>query len=71
MGECHGHGVEARASGDAAERTHRTDFRLLMATLNGGNEIAGACAALEKAGCSVTGMQGISKSSQGLVATLR
>jgi len=33
-----------------------------------GNEIAAACAALERAGFSVTGMQGISKSSQGIVA---
>lgn len=32
------------------------------------NEIAAACAALEKAGFSVIGMQGISKSSQGIVA---
>jgi SAM-dependent methyltransferase len=37
----------------------------------GGNEIAAACAALERAGFAVTGMQGISRGSQGLVATAR
>ncbi|HWA90396.1 MAG TPA: class I SAM-dependent methyltransferase [Rhizomicrobium sp.] len=36
-----------------------------------GNEIAGACAALERAGFSVTAMQGISKGSQGIVAIPR
>lgn len=34
-----------------------------------GNEIAAACAALERAGFSVKGMQGISKTSQGIVAS--
>jgi len=37
----------------------------------GGNEIAAACAALERAGFSVVGMQGISKTSQGIVAVPR
>ena len=36
-----------------------------------GNEIAAACAALERADFSVTGMGGISKSSQGIVAVPR
>jgi len=35
-----------------------------------GNEIAAACAALQRAGFSVASMQGISKSSQGIVARL-
>ncbi|MBV9991941.1 MAG: class I SAM-dependent methyltransferase [Alphaproteobacteria bacterium] len=36
-----------------------------------GNEIAAACDALERAGLAVTGMQGIAKGSQGIVATRR
>ncbi len=36
-----------------------------------GNEIAAACAALERAGLSVTAMQGIAKGSQGIVAMRR
>jgi len=36
-----------------------------------GNEIAQACAALERAGFSVVGMQGISRASQGIVAVPR
>jgi SAM-dependent methyltransferase len=36
-----------------------------------GNEIAAACAALDRAGFSVSGMQGISKTSQGIVAAPR
>lgn len=36
-----------------------------------GNEIAAACDALERAGLSVTGMQGIAKGSQGIVAMRR
>lgn len=36
-----------------------------------GNEIASACAALERAGFAVVGLQGISKGSQGIVATRR
>jgi SAM-dependent methyltransferase len=36
-----------------------------------GNEIAAACEALERAGFAVTGMQGISKTSQGIVAAPR
>ena len=36
-----------------------------------GNEIAAACDALERAGFSVIGMQGISKTSQGIVAVAR
>lgn len=36
-----------------------------------GNEIAAVCGALEKAGFSVALMQGVSRSSQGLVAVLR
>jgi len=36
-----------------------------------GNEIAAACAALERAGFAVTGMQGISKTSQGILAAPR
>ncbi|MBV8976051.1 MAG: class I SAM-dependent methyltransferase [Alphaproteobacteria bacterium] len=36
-----------------------------------GNEIAEACAALERAGFSVVAMQGISKASQGIVAVPR
>ena len=36
-----------------------------------GNEIAAACNALEGAGFSVIGMQGISRTSQGVVATPR
>ena len=36
-----------------------------------GNEIAAACDALERAGFAVTGMQGISKTSQGILAAPR
>lgn len=36
-----------------------------------GNEIAAACEALERAGFAVTGMQGISKTSQGIIAAPR
>jgi SAM-dependent methyltransferase len=36
-----------------------------------GNEIAGACAALERAGFAVTGLQGISRNSQGITAMPR
>jgi SAM-dependent methyltransferase len=36
-----------------------------------GNEIAAACAALERAGLAVTSLQGISKASQGIVAKRR
>jgi SAM-dependent methyltransferase len=51
--------------------TRRTARRVPNPLSRAGNEIAAACDALERAGFAVTGMQGISKTSQGIIAAPR